>query len=219
MKRLILILTIVLASGCRSEDPSASTDSPPRTDGRDWESRHNLTESNTETTEGVQARPANGSKCDWDTMVALSIDGDPVPLNTYKGNVLLIVNVASECGYTSQYRWLQRVYDEYKDRGFMVLAFPSNDYGNMEPGTPEDIRSFCKAHYGVTFPIFSKIHVRPGADQNPIYKALFDATGQKPNWNFSKYLVGRDGTVLKFFEAKIAPDSNEVRTAIESALE
>ncbi len=151
-----------------------------------------------------------------------SIDGKPIPLSTYRGKVLLIVNVASRCGYTPQYKDLEALYRKYADRGFTILGFPANNFRGQEPGTNAEIKEFCTATYGVTFPMFSKISVK-GDDEDPFYRYLTSSeanpsTGGDVLWNFQKYLVGRDGKVLAKFLSKVTPMSPEVTSAIESAL-
>ena len=149
------------------------------------------------------------------------IDGKATSLKAYEGKVLLIVNVASKCGYTKQYTPLEAVYDKYKDQGFVVLAFPCNDFGGQEPGTNEQIKEFCSSTYDVSFPLFDKIHVKPGADQSPLYATLTGADAAFPgpiSWNFNKFLVSKDGTVIARFESKDSPDSEKVTVAIETAL-
>ncbi len=149
---------------------------------------------------------------------AESLEGQPVDLAAYRGKVTLVVNVASECGYTPQYAGLQKLHEQYADRGFAVLGFPSNEFGGQEPGTAEQIRAFCTSKYQVGFPLFAKIATKPGAGQSPIYAALVAATGQAPAWNFCKYLVGKDGRVVAFYPSKVAPEAGELRQAIEAAL-
>ncbi len=151
-----------------------------------------------------------------------SIDGKPAPLAGYRGKVLLLVNVASKCGFTPQYAGLEKVYQQYKDRGLVILGFPANNFGAQEPGTNEEIKTFCSRTYNVTFPLFTKTSVK-GEDINPLYRYLTDksdnpATGGEIRWNFTKFLVARDGTVLSRFEPKVTPDSPEVAEAIEKAL-
>jgi glutathione peroxidase len=151
-----------------------------------------------------------------------SIDGKPVDLSQYKGNVVLIVNVASKCGLTPQYKQLESVYSKYKDKGLAVLGFPANEFGKQEPGTNQEIATFCSSKYNVDFPMFSKIVVK-GDGINPLYKFL---TSKETNpgfegdikWNFEKFLVGRDGKVIKRFDPKTKPDDPEVIEAIESEL-
>ena len=154
-----------------------------------------------------------------DTLVK-DIDGKDVSLKSYRGKVLLIVNVASHCGFTPQYKALQATYEKYKDKGFAVLGFPCNQFGAQEPGSNEEIKQFCSSKYSVTFPMFDKIEVN-GPNRHPLYTAL--AGKESPfagdiKWNFSKFLIGRDGTILKRFESKVTPDSPEVTQAIEAAL-
>ena len=146
-----------------------------------------------------------------------TLQGAPADLGQYKGKVTLVVNVASQCGFTPQYSGLEKLHEELSSRGFAVLGFPSNDFGAQEPGSSEEIASFCKKNYGVTFPMFSKLVTKAGPDQSPIYSYLGQG-GQLPAWNFSKYLVGRDGKVIAFYPSKIAPESKELREAIEAAL-
>ncbi len=150
-----------------------------------------------------------------------SIDGKPAPLADYKGKVVLIVNVASKCGYTPQYSALQAVYEKYKDQGFVILGFPANNFGAQEPGTNEEIKTFCSRTYNVTFPMYSKISVK-GGDQAPLYTYLTKETGAgiagEIKWNFTKFLVDRDGKVVQRFEPAVTPDSKEVTAAIEKQL-
>ena len=151
-----------------------------------------------------------------------SIDGKPAPLTQYQGKVVLIVNVASRCGYTPQYTGLEKVYEKYKDQGFVILGFPANNFGAQEPGTNEEIKTFCSSKYNVTFPMYSKISVK-GADIHPLYQFLTDkqtnpATAGDIKWNFTKFLVGKDGKVIARFESAVTPESPEVTSAIEKAL-
>jgi len=150
------------------------------------------------------------------------IDGKDVKLKKYKGNVLLVVNVASNCGYTPQYEALQATYLKYKDRGFSTLAFPANNFGAQEPGTAAEIKEFCESKYKVTFPLFAKISVK-GEDQDPLYKFL---TSKETNpdfagditWNFNKFLVDRKGKVVARFTSKDKPDGEVITAAIEKYL-
>jgi glutathione peroxidase len=146
-----------------------------------------------------------------------TLQGQPAELSHYEGKVALVVNVASRCGFTPQYAGLQKLYDELQGRGFVVLGFPSNDFGGQEPGTSDEIASFCKKNYGVTFPMFAKVVTKAGSDQSPIYGYL-GASGSLPSWNFGKYIVGKDGRVLQYFPSNVAPDAPELREAIEKAL-
>ncbi|MDX1571278.1 MAG: glutathione peroxidase [Xanthomonadales bacterium] len=136
---------------------------------------------------------------------------------TYGGQVLLVVNTASKCGNTPQYDGLEALYDEYKDRGFAVLGFPSNDFMGQEPGTEEEIQDFCRLTYGVQFPMFAKTSVRD--DQaHPFYRQLREISGEAPSWNFHKYLIGRDGQLIASFKARTEPYAPEIIEAIEAAL-
>jgi len=150
-----------------------------------------------------------------------SIDGKPMPLANFKGKVILVVNVASRCGFTPQYTALESVYEKYKDQGFVILGFPANNFGGQEPGTNAEIKTFCSAKYSVTFPLYGKVSVK-GDDQTPLYKYL--TTNANPTfagdikWNFTKFLVDRNGNVVQRFEPQTTPDSPEVLAAIEKAL-
>ena len=151
-----------------------------------------------------------------------SIDGTDIPLSAYSGKVILLVNVASKCGYTPQYKDLEELYLKYKDRGLVILGFPANNFGSQEPGTDAEIKAFCTTAYNVTFPMFSKISVK-GADQHPLYRFLTsDTTDPKfagdVRWNFTKYLVDRNGTVVGKFSSSAKPLSDDLVGAIEAAL-
>ncbi len=151
-----------------------------------------------------------------------SIDGQPAPLSQYKGKVIMIVNVASKCGYTPQYAGLEALYEKYKSQGFVILGFPANNFGAQEPGTNEEIKTFCSRTYNVTFPMYAKISVK-GEDKHPLYQFLTDkqanpATGGEIQWNFTKFLVGKDGNVAARFESAVTPESPQVGAAIEKAL-
>jgi glutathione peroxidase len=151
-----------------------------------------------------------------------TIDGTPAALSSYKGKTVLIVNVASKCGYTPQYAGLQKLYAKYKDRGFVILGFPANNFGAQEPGTNAEIKTFCSRTYNVTFPMFSKISVK-GDDKAPLYQYLTEtspnaATHGDIQWNFTKFLIGKDGKVVARFEPDVTPESAEMEKAIEGAL-
>jgi glutathione peroxidase len=147
-----------------------------------------------------------------------SIDGQPAPLAAYKGKVLLVVNVASKCGFTPQYTALEALYEKYKDQGLVVIGFPANNFMSQEPGTNEEIKTFCSRKYNVTFPMYSKISVK-GDDKAALYQYLTSTSGGEIKWNFTKFLVSKDGTVIARFEPKVTPDSPEVISAIEKALQ
>jgi glutathione peroxidase len=136
----------------------------------------------------------------------------------YAGKVTLVVNVASACGYTPQYAGLERLHRTLSARGFAVLGFPCNDFGQQEPGSAQEIQQFCDRTYGVTFPLFEKVVVKAGPTQSPLYATLSREAGKLPTWNFGKYLVGRDGKVLAFFEHSVSPEDSTLRGAIETAL-
>ena len=154
--------------------------------------------------------------------VVKDIDGRDVDLRDYRGKVVLIVNVASRCGYTKQYAGLEALYEKYKDRGLVVVGFPANNFGGQEPGTEAEIKTFCTEKFGVTFPMMSKISVK-GADKHPLYRYLTepptagDFAGEI-GWNFTKFLVDRDGRVLGRFNSKVEPDDQQLVNMIEKAL-
>lgn len=146
-----------------------------------------------------------------------SLGGQPVPLAAYKGKVVLFVNVASRCGYTPQYSGLEALYRKHKDQGFVVIGVPANNFGGQEPGTDEEIGQFCTRTYNVTFPMLSKVSVK-GNDMAPLYAYLTSAKGGPVKWNFTKFLVGKDGKVIERFEPGVAPESPELAAAIQRAL-
>jgi glutathione peroxidase len=147
----------------------------------------------------------------------MTLDGKSADLAQYKGKVSLVVNVASKCGYTPQYEGLEKLQREMKGKDFNVLGFPSNDFGGQEPGTAQEIATFCKLTYGVTFPMFEKVVTRKGTDQSPIYTFL-GSSGNLPAWNFSKYVVDKQGRIVAFFESKVTPEDPALRAAIAKAL-
>lgn len=146
-----------------------------------------------------------------------TLDGQPINLAEYRGMVSVVVNVASKCGYTPQYTGLEKLYREMKGQGVTLLGFPSNDFGGQEPGTAEEIATFCRLNYDVTFPLFSKLVTKPGPEQSAIY-AWLGKSGNLPAWNFSKYVIGKDGKVVAFFPSQVEPESRELRAAINKAL-
>lgn len=151
---------------------------------------------------------------------ATDINSHPQSLSEYQGKVLLIVNVASKCGFTGQYENLESLYRSYKDKGLVILGFPCNQFGSQEPGTSDDIKSFCSINYGVTFPLFEKVEVN-GSNQHPLYALLTGEQSPFPGkikWNFSKFLVGRDGEILARFGSMTNPESSKITRAIEAAL-
>lgn len=151
-----------------------------------------------------------------------SIDGQPTPLAQFKGKVVLIVNVASKCGFTPQYAGLEALYEKYKEQGFVVLGFPANNFLWQEPGTNDEIKAFCTRKYNVTFPMFAKVSVK-GRDKNPLYQFLTDkkanpTTGGEIAWNFTKFLIDKNGKVIRRFGSSVKPESAELINAVESAL-
>ena len=145
------------------------------------------------------------------------IEGKSTTLKAYAGKVLLIVNVASECGYTPQYAGLEALYEKMSGKGLAVLGFPCNDFGGQEPGSEAEIKTFCSLNYKVTFPMFAKVAIK-GDGKSPLYAALQTATGSEVGWNFEKFLVGKDGKVLQRFGSDVEPESPELMAAIEAAL-
>jgi len=151
-----------------------------------------------------------------------TIDGQAAPLAAYKGKLVLLVNVTSRCGYTPQYTALESIYEKYKDRGFVIVGIPANNFGAQEPGTNAEIKTFCTSKYQVTFPMMAKVSVK-GDDTTPLYQFLTNKTanpqtGGEIKWNFTKFLIGPDGHILARFEPAVTPDSLEVTSAIEKAL-
>jgi len=157
-----------------------------------------------------------------------AIDGKQQPLSAFKGQVILMVNVASQCGYTPQYEGLEKLYETYKSQGFVITGFPANNFGEQEPGTDAEIQTFCKSKYSVTFPMFSKISVK-GSDQAPLYKFLANPapnstkagnskTAGEIQWNFTKFLVDRNGNIVQRFEPEVEPLSKELVSAVEAAV-
>jgi len=147
----------------------------------------------------------------------MTLEGKPADLAQYKGKVSLVVNVASKCGYTPQYAGLEKLHRDMKGRGVNVLGFPSNDFGGQEPGTAQEIATFCKLTYDVTFPMFEKVVTKKGSDQSPVYSFL-GASGNLPAWNFSKYVIDKQGKIVAFFPSKVTPDDPELLAALEKAL-
>ena len=144
-------------------------------------------------------------------------DGKPMPLCQYAGKVILVVNTASFCGFTSQYEGLEKLYAQLKDRGLVVLGFPSNDFGEQEPGSDKEIADFCRLTYGVEFPMVAKTTVK-GRDANPFYQKLAELTGSKPRWNFHKYLINRDGTQVVAYTSFTKPEDKDLLKKIDEFL-
>jgi glutathione peroxidase len=151
-----------------------------------------------------------------------SLTGETVDLASFRGRPMLIVNTASKCGYTPQYEGLQDLYERYGDRGLVVIGFPSNDFGNQEPGTAEEIGNFCRLNYGVTFPMMAKVHTK-GPDQAPVYRTLTTESGEEfrgeVQWNFTKFLVDPEGRVVARFESEVEPLDAQITSAIDALLE
>ena len=165
----------------------------------------------------AQSSSSGGAVSSFYDLKTSYLDGKAADLGTFRGKVTLAVNVASYCGYTPQYQGLEKLNRELSGQGFAVLGFPSNDFGEQEPGTPEEIGAFCKRTYDVTFPMFSKVVTKSGAQQSPVYKFL-GSSGQLPAWNFSKYLIGKDGHIVAFFPSAVTPEDPALRGAITKAM-
>lgn len=166
---------------------------------------------------GVQRAVGAPEGSFW-TRQTRTLAGAPTSLEPWRGQVALVVNVASKCGLTPQYAGLEALYQELKDQGFVVLAFPSNDFMGQEPGTPEEIQSFCDTNYQVSFPLFEKLVVK-GEDKSDLYTFLTAGGLEEPSWNFTKYLINRQGQVVARFAPRTKPDDPELRAAIVAALE
>jgi len=150
-----------------------------------------------------------------------SLDGENISLSEFSGDVILVVNTASECGYTGQYEGLQKIFDTYSDQGFKILGFPANNFGGQEPGSDEEIATFCEVNYGVTFPMFSKVSVK-GEDQHPLFDYLTsienpDFTGEV-SWNFEKFLIDRNGNLVRRFKSNVEPEDENLISAIQDLL-
>jgi len=151
-----------------------------------------------------------------------SIEGQATPLASFKGRLVLLVNVASRCGFTPQYAGLEALYEKYKDRGFVIVGIPANNFGAQEPGSNQEIKTFCTSKYHVTFPMMAKVSVK-GSDITPLYafltdKAVNPKTGGDIGWNFTKFLIGPDGKVIARFDSEVEPDSKDLTSTIEKAL-
>jgi glutathione peroxidase len=162
-------------------------------------------------------RVAGGTVKSFYDLKTRTLLGQPADLGMYRGKVSLVVNVASKCGFTPQYEGLEALQREMKGKAFNVLGFPSNDFGEQEPGTAQEIATFCRLTYGVDFPMFEKLVTKPGFDQSPVYSFL-GKSGNLPAWNFAKYVVDKSGTVVAFFPSEVTPDAPELRAAIARAL-
>ena len=215
--RLASLAVAALAAGCTSSlcdrKPVAGSDtvepSPAATAA-----------AATATKNEVDVPPPTGAAhpASFHALSTTSLDGKPVDLGAFRGTVLLVVNTASQCGLTPQYAGLERMQGELAGKPFTVLGFPSNDFGGQEPGSPAEIRQFCTTEYGVTFPLFAKVRTKAGEGQSPIYAWLGERTGQLPRWNFGKYLIGKDGTTVQYFDSKVPPEDPALREAIDAAL-
>ncbi|MCE2875938.1 MAG: glutathione peroxidase [Planctomycetaceae bacterium] len=152
------------------------------------------------------------------TIQTRTLEGQPANLADYKGKVVLIVNVASKCGFTPQYSDLEKLNQKFKDKGLVILGFPCNDFGGQEPGSAKEIRDFCTTTYPVTFPMMEKVQVKTGPGQSELFEFLGTRTGKLPGWNFSKYLVGKDGQPIAFYASSVKPGDAALQQAIEQAL-
>ena len=167
-----------------------------------------------------ETKPGNKLKDNINDIVVKDMNGKEIKLSDYNGKVLLIVNVASKCGFTPQYEGLEKIYKKYKDKGFEILGFPCNDFGHQEPGTNEEIQQFCSTKYNVTFKLFDKIKVL-GNEKCPLYARLTDNSVTEKSdigWNFEKFLIDRHGKIIARFKSKVTPESKELTSAIEKEL-
>lgn len=167
----------------------------------------------------TSAKAAKAQQSAYEFSFKTLIGEHPLPLSQFKGKVVLVVNTASHCGFTKQYEGLQKLYDTYHEKGLIILGVPSNDFGEQEPGSSEEIASFCKLNYGVTFPMASK-EVVSGDEAHPFYRWARKTLGfgTAPKWNFHKYLINRKGELIDYFNSTTSPDSDRVKDAIEKAL-
>ena len=185
-------------------------------------SRSTIQNSNSQTDTKSGQIKSEGNKSLNKNIYDLSVrtmDGENKSLSDYKGKVLLIVNVASKCGYTPQYEGLEAIYEKYKDKGFEILAFPCNDFGEQEPGTNDEIRTFCESKYNVTFTLFDKVNVL-GDNKSPLYERLINNSEPSGDigWNFEKFVVSKNGDIIARYKSKIKPDSEDLTAVIESEL-
>ncbi len=167
-----------------------------------------------------QSDTANNTPANISNFVVKDINLNDVKLSDYKGKVLLVVNVASKCGFTPQYEGLEKIYNTYKDQGFEILAFPCNDFGQQEPGTNQEIKQFCTLNYSVSFPLFDKVHVK-GEKQAPLFALLTDnsTTGKSSiKWNFEKFIIDKEGNVVDRFRSMTKPESKKITALIEKEL-
>ena len=153
------------------------------------------------------------------SLEVVDIDGNQRSLGEFAGKVALVVNVASRCGFTSQYEELQALYEERGDTDFVILGFPCNDFGGQESGTESQIKSFCSSRFGIEFPMFGKVQIRDDESRSSVYALLGTQTGKLPGWNFSKYVVGRDGRAVAFFGSTVTPSSPKIRSSIDTAMQ
>src|SRR5438874_3488355 len=161
--------------------------------------------------------PSGAAVSSFYALKTSSLNGKPADLGIYRGKVTLVVNVASKCGFTPQYEGLEKLNRELAPKGFAVLGFPSNDFGQQEPGSAEEIAQFCKLTYDVTFPMFEKVVTKRGGEQSPVY-AFLGQSGHLPAWNFSKYVVDKQGRITAFFPSDVTPEDPKLRDAIAKAL-
>jgi glutathione peroxidase len=201
MKLTLLFSVLILFCSCKAQTNGAGSDKQ--------------TQTNT-STQSTQSKMEN--KNIYDIKVK-DMDGKDVKLSDYSGKVLLIVNVASHCGYTVQYEALQKLYEQNKDKGFEILAFPCNDFGEQEPGTNEEIQQFCSSKYNVTFKLFDKVKVL-GDDKTPLYNRLVNNAPETGDigWNFEKFLIDKKGNIVGRYKSKVKPDSDELVSAINAEL-
>jgi glutathione peroxidase len=223
-----LALASAAASGCQGEptpvasgagtSPATAPASATKPATAPAATAHTTTIPSTPKEDSMSATAPSAVPASFHALKATTLDGKPADLAAYKGKVLLVVNTASECGLTPQYAGLEKLHEELAGKNFTVLGFPSNDFGGQEPGTPAQIQEFCSSKYGVKFPLFGKVQTKPGDAQSPVYRWLGEKTGSLPRWNFGKYVIGKDGTTVAYFDSKVEPTDPALRAAIDKAL-
>jgi glutathione peroxidase len=224
MSRLVVVsmVSVCMGWGCQQQESSRSTEPADQAAGTPAASPAGTpAEANGEPVMAASAEPAPTGV---HAFVMKDIDGGDRPLAEFHGKALLIVNVASACGYTPQYAGLQELYTRYRDRGLVVLGVPSNDFGQQEPGTNEEIKAFCSTKFRTTFPMLSKVSVKEGPEQVPLYRFLTDSKQNgvldaTVSWNFNKFLIGRDGRPIRHYVSKVKPDDEQLIADIEAALQ
>jgi glutathione peroxidase len=215
LRRAALAVTTLFVAACGASQDSAATESAPAPAAAAAPAEAAPAETAPAPAPAPAATPAEVTS--FHQLGARTIEGKEQPFSAYDGKVVLAVNTASQCGFTPQYTGLETLWKKYKDKGLVVLGFPSNDFGGQEPGSDKEVLSFCQARFGVTFPLFSKSAVK-GTEASPVFRFLAAGGGGEPQWNFHKYLVDKHGTVVAGFGSKVTPEDPALIAAIEKAL-